>query len=185
MARTTRSQQKHTDDASINTTTSHSSPSKPKSPTKKRKRTSLAPPDDQPATKLPRNDNAADGDVVNDQTQPDAMDQALVDFHGAGDLPLDSQVAQQILDILELSVSYSFCFNRELSSHHRAEQGRHPRSPRSRLSPSHKLLWFFRPAQLPILFSTTELLFPHSLERVIAAYAPRPTSVFPSICFSS
>lgn len=143
MARTTRSQQKHSDDTSINTTTSHSSPSKPKSPNKKRKRTSLAPPDDQPATKLPRNDNAAERDVVDDQTQPDAVDQALVDFHGAGDLPLDSQVAQQILDILELCVSYSFHFNRELSSHHRAEQGRHPRSPRSRLSPSHKLLWFF------------------------------------------
>lgn len=146
MARTTRSQQKHSDDTSINLTTSHSSPSKPKSPTKKRKRTSLAPPEDQPATKLPRNDDAADRDVVDDQTQPDSVDQAQVDFKGAGDLPLDSQVAQQILDILELSVPYSFCFNRELGSHHRAEQGRHPRSSRSRLSPSYQLLWFFRSA---------------------------------------
>lgn len=145
MARTTRSQQKHSDDASIHPTTSHS-PSKPKSPTKKRKRTSLVPPEDQPATKLPRNDDAADRDVVDDQTQLDSVDQAQVDFKGVGDLPLDSHVAQQILDILELSVLYSFRFNRELSSHHRAEQGRHSRSPRSRLSPSHQLLWFFRSA---------------------------------------
>ena len=104
MARTTRSQQKHSDDTSTNLTTSHSSPSKPKSPTKKRKRTSLAPPEDQPASKLPRNDDAADRDVVDDQTQLDSVDQAQVDFKGVGDLPLDSQLAQQILDILELSV---------------------------------------------------------------------------------
>ncbi|KAH9043837.1 hypothetical protein EDB85DRAFT_1855511 [Lactarius pseudohatsudake] len=102
MARTTRSQQKHSDDTSINPTTSRSSPSKQKQPTKKRKRTSLAPPEDQPATKLPRNDEAADRDVVDDQTQPDSVDQAQVEFKGAGDLPLDFQVAQQILDILEL-----------------------------------------------------------------------------------
>ena len=108
MARTTRSQQKHSDDTSINPTTSHSSPSKSKSPTKKRKRTSLAPPEDQPATKLLRNDDAPDRDVVDNQTQPDPVDQAQVDFQGAGDLPLDSQLAQQILDILELSVFLLF-----------------------------------------------------------------------------
>jgi hypothetical protein len=106
MARTTRSQQKHSDDTSLNPTTSHSS--KPKSPTKKRKRTSLAPPEVQPATKLARNDDVADRDVVDNQTQPDSLDQAQVDFQGAGDLPLDSQLAQQILDILELSVLILF-----------------------------------------------------------------------------
>jgi hypothetical protein len=103
MARTTRSQQKHSDDTSINLTTSHPSP-KPKSPTKKRKRTSAAPPEDQPAAKLPRNGDATDRDVVDDQTQIDSVDQVQVDFKGVGDLPLDSQLAQQILDILELSV---------------------------------------------------------------------------------
>ena len=104
MARTTRSQQKHSDDTSINLATSHPSSSKPKSPTKKRKRTSVPPPEDQPATKLPRNDDAADRNVVDDQTQLDSVDEAQVDFKGVGDLPLDSQLAQQILDILELSV---------------------------------------------------------------------------------
>ena len=106
MARTTRSQQKHSEDTSLNPTTSHSS--KPKSPTKKRKRTSLAPQEDQPATKLARNDDVADKDVIDTHTQPDSLDQAQVDFQGAGDLPLDPQLAQQILDILELSVLILF-----------------------------------------------------------------------------
>ena len=111
MARTTRSQ-KLSDDTSNGLTQSHPvpSPSKPKSPTRKRKRTSLAPPDDQPATKQPRNGNVTDAHIDQEETEPppDSALHASSLPKGAGDLPLDSPTAQQILDILEMSVPYSF-----------------------------------------------------------------------------
>jgi hypothetical protein len=110
MARTTRSQ-KLSDDTSNGLTQSHPvpSPSKPKSPTRKRKRTSLAPPEDQPATKQPRNGNATDEHIGEEETQPPSDSAVHTSSHpkGAGDLPLDPPTAQQILDILEMSVPCS------------------------------------------------------------------------------
>ena len=111
MARTTRSQ-KLSDDTSSSLTASlpPPSPSKPKSPTKKRKRTSLAPQEDQPATKHPRNGNLAERRTSEEQMQPpsgSADNSTSVLPKGAGDLPLDPHVAQEILDILEMSVPCS------------------------------------------------------------------------------
>lgn len=109
MARTTRSQ-KLSDDTSNGLTQPHPvpSPSKPKSPTKKRKRTSLAPPEDQPATKQPRNGNVTDTHMSEEETPPsDSAIQTSSHPKGAGDLPLDPPTAQQILDILEMSVPLS------------------------------------------------------------------------------
>jgi hypothetical protein len=110
MARTTRSQ-KLSDDTSNGITQSHPvpSPSKPKSPTRKRKRTSLAPPEDQPATKQPRNGNVTDAHIGEEETQPLSDSTIHTSSHpkGVGDLPLDPPTAQQILDILEMSVPCS------------------------------------------------------------------------------
>lgn len=105
MARTTRSQ-KLSDDTSNGLAQSHPvpSPSKPKSPTRKRKRTSLAPPEDQPATKQPRNGTITDAHIDEEETQPPSDSAIPTPSHpkGAGDLPLDPPTAQQILDILEM-----------------------------------------------------------------------------------
>jgi hypothetical protein len=110
MARTTRSQ-KLSDDTSNGLTAPHPphSPSKPKSPTRKRKRASLAPPEDQPATKQARNGDVADSHTGDEKTQPpsDSADHTSVHPKGTGDLPLDPHFAQQILDILEMSVTCS------------------------------------------------------------------------------
>jgi hypothetical protein len=111
MARTTRSQ-KLSDDTSNGLTRSLPvpSPSKPKSPTRKRKRTSLAPPEDQPATKQPRNGNVTDAHIGEEETQPHSDSSVHTSSlpKGAGDLPLDSPTAKQILDILEMSVPCPF-----------------------------------------------------------------------------
>jgi hypothetical protein len=112
MARTTRSQ-KLFDDSSNGLAASHPppppSPSKPKSPTRKRKRASLAPPEDQPSTKQPRNGNTAVGENGEEHAQPspDSVNHTSPHPQSAGDLPLDPHVAQQILDILEMSVPCS------------------------------------------------------------------------------
>src|SRR6266403_479000 len=107
MARTTRSQ-KLSDDTSNGLTQSQPvpSPSKPKSPTRKRKRTSLTPPEDQPATKQSRNGNVTDSHIGEEETQvpSDSANHNALYPKGAGDLPLDPPTAQQILDILEMSV---------------------------------------------------------------------------------
>jgi len=107
MARTTRSQ-KLSDDTSNSLTQSHPvpSPSKPKLPTRKRKRTSLVPPEDQPAAKQPRSGNVTDAHIGGEETQPPSDSAIYSSSHpkGAGDLPLDPPTAQQILDILEMSV---------------------------------------------------------------------------------
>ncbi|KAI0307482.1 hypothetical protein B0F90DRAFT_1674106 [Multifurca ochricompacta] len=99
MARTTRSQKLPDDDTSNTLIPSHSapSPSKQKSPTKKRKRTSLTLPEDQPVTKLPRNGDITDGDNVEVQVQPDSVIHISSDHKGSGDLPLDPHIAQQFL----------------------------------------------------------------------------------------
>jgi hypothetical protein len=110
MARTTRSQ-KLSDDTSNGLTQSHPvpSPSKLKSPIRKRKRTSLAPPEDQPATKQPRNGDATDAHIGEEEAKPplDSSTPTSSLPKGVGDLPLDTPTAQQILDILEMSVPYS------------------------------------------------------------------------------
>ncbi|KAH9964560.1 hypothetical protein BC827DRAFT_1127317 [Russula dissimulans] len=104
MARTTRSQ-KLADDTSNGLAASHTPPSsKPKSPTRKRKRTSLASTEDQPATKHARNGDVTDSHTAKDQTQPPADSASNISTHpkGAGDIPLEPRIAQQILDILEM-----------------------------------------------------------------------------------
>jgi hypothetical protein len=112
MARTTRSQ-KLSDDTSNGLTAPHPvpSPSKPKSPTRKRKRASLAPTEDQPAAKQPRNGDAADSHTGDETTLPpsDSANPTSVHPKGTGDLSLDPHLAQQILDILEMSVPCSVC----------------------------------------------------------------------------
>ena len=67
---------------------------------KKRKRVSDVHPDEQPATKLAKNDTSI--------KEEDAQDTLPVVQQGAGDVPLDAHNAQRILAILEKSV-YSFC----------------------------------------------------------------------------
>jgi hypothetical protein len=108
MARTTRSQ-KHSDDTSNGLTAPHPppSPSKLKSPTRKRKRASLVPAEDQPATKQARNGDIADSHTGDEKTKPpsDSADLTFVHIDGTGDLPLDPHIAQQILDILEMLVT--------------------------------------------------------------------------------
>jgi len=109
MARTTRSQ-KLSDDTSNGLTQLHPVPSpfKPKSPTRKRKRTSLAPPEDQPSTKQPRNGNVTDTHIGEEEMQPPSDSAIHTSSHpGVGDVPLDPPTAQQILDILEMSVPCS------------------------------------------------------------------------------
>jgi hypothetical protein len=110
MARTTRSQ-KLSDDTANGLTTPHPppSPSKTKSPTRKRKRASLAPPEDQPATKQARNGDIADSHTDDEKMHPpsDSADHTFIYPKGTGDLPLDPHIAQQILDILEMSVHCS------------------------------------------------------------------------------
>ena len=121
MARTTRSQ-KLSDDHPNGLPASHPppSPSKPKSPTRKRKRESLAHPEDQPATKQPRNGDVTDSHTGNEQTKPpsDSPNHTSVHPNGTGDLPLDPHIAQQILDILEMSVPLFRLRHREAYSHH-------------------------------------------------------------------
>jgi hypothetical protein len=138
MARTTRSQ-KLSDDSSNGFATSHpvSSQSKSKSPTRKRKRTSLAPPEDQPSAKQSRNGSAADREDGDEQPQlnPDSVNHASPHTQSTGDLPLDPHVAQQILDILEMSVPCSFIWDREHSSYH-LRTGLTPRASLIASSPS-------------------------------------------------
>ena len=121
MARTTRSQ-KLSDDHPNGLTASHPppSPSKPKSPTRKRKRESLAHPEDQPATKQPRNGDVTDSHTSDEQTKPpdDSANHTSVHPKGTGDHPLDPHIAQQILDILEMSVPLFRSRHRENHSHH-------------------------------------------------------------------
>ncbi|SRR5258707_8566661 len=108
MARTTRSQKLSDDTPNGNLTQSHPvpSPSKPpKSPTRKRKRTSMAPSEDQPASKQPRNGNDTETHIGEEEVPP-SSDSAKC-AKGAGDLPLDPPTAQQILDILEMFVPFS------------------------------------------------------------------------------
>ena len=121
MARTTRSQ-KLSDDHPNGLTASHPppSPSKPKSPTRKRKRESLAHPEDQPATKQPRNGDITNIHTGDEQTKPptDSVNHTSLHPKGTGDLPLDPHIAQQILDILEMSVPFFRLRQRETHSHH-------------------------------------------------------------------
>ena len=109
MARTTRSQKLSDDTNSPIPSHPVPSPSKPKSPTKKRKRSSLVPPEDQPATKQPRNGDITDIYIDEEQIQPpsDSANRTSLHLKGAGDYPLDPPTAQQILDILEMSVPCS------------------------------------------------------------------------------
>ena len=121
MARTTRSQ-KLSDDHPNGLTAPHPppSPSKPKSPTRKRKRESLAHPEDQPAMKQPRNGDVTDSHAGDEQIKPpsDSVTHTSVHPKGTGDLPLDPHIAQQILDILEMSVPLFRLRYRENHSHH-------------------------------------------------------------------
>ena len=111
MARTTRSQ-KLADGTSNGLATSHPPPSssKPKSPTRKRKRMSLASPEDQPAIKQARNGDVTDSHAANEQVQPPEDSANSISTHpkGAGDIPLEPQIAQRILDILEMLVPCFF-----------------------------------------------------------------------------
>ena len=110
MARTTRSQ-KLSDDTSNGLTHSHPvpSPSKTKVTHKETQTYILGSPDDQPATKQPRNGNVTDAHIGEEETQPPTDSAIHTSSHpnGAGDLPLDPPTAQQILDILEMSVPCS------------------------------------------------------------------------------
>jgi hypothetical protein len=106
MARTTRSQKLSDDTNGLVTSHPAPPPSKPKSPTRKRKRTSVVPPEIQPATKQPRNGDVTDTHIGEEQTQPPS-DSTIQTPKGAGDHPLDPPTAQQILDILEMSVPCS------------------------------------------------------------------------------
>lgn len=109
MARTTRSQKLSDDSNGLVPSHPVPSPSKPKSPTRKRKRTSVVPQEGQPATKQPRNGDVTDTHIGEEQKQPPSDSAIQTSSHpkGAGDHPLDPPTAQQILDILEMSVPCS------------------------------------------------------------------------------
>ncbi|KAA1468381.1 hypothetical protein DENSPDRAFT_869651 [Dentipellis sp. KUC8613] len=66
---------------------------------KKRKRTSVADPDEQPLAKQQRNDDAVKEEAGE---HADLQEQTTADVKGAGDVPINSEDAQRILDILEM-----------------------------------------------------------------------------------
>ncbi|TFY73465.1 hypothetical protein EWM64_g10547, partial [Hericium alpestre] len=72
---------------------------------KKRKRASVTEPEDQPAAKQPRSDAPVaikeEGGLTPDQVAADT-ERMPVDLKGAGDVPINPDDAQRILDILEM-----------------------------------------------------------------------------------
>ncbi|KAI0063213.1 hypothetical protein BV25DRAFT_1907287 [Artomyces pyxidatus] len=98
MARATRSA-KHQDDKQNEQPPepTTSTPSKAKAGSKKRKRTSISGPEEQPSAKQARTDDAEIKEEDVGQDRP--VDHEL---KGAGDVPLDPEDAQRILDILEM-----------------------------------------------------------------------------------
>jgi hypothetical protein len=74
-----------------------------KAGSKKRKRTSIAENDDQPAVKQPRSNDVS---IKEGSQELDGIPAAnkLPELQNAGDLPIDDADAQKILDILEMWV---------------------------------------------------------------------------------
>jgi hypothetical protein len=76
-------------------------PSSASRTTKKRKRTSTADTDDHPAIKQLRTDGAINGDVQETITAQEDREK-LQQFQNVGDVPINPEDAQKILDILEM-----------------------------------------------------------------------------------
>ncbi|KAF9243769.1 hypothetical protein BU15DRAFT_42734 [Melanogaster broomeanus] len=99
MARATRSATHHQEkDKQPDPSTS----ARGKASTKKRKRTSIADNDDQPAQKQFRSENGIKEEIPQDDDDPKFNKGKLPELDLAGDVPIHSSDAQKILDILEL-----------------------------------------------------------------------------------
>lgn len=112
MARATRSSKQQAKEPSP----APSPPPKPKGGPKKRKRTSLAEPDGQPALKLSRTASEETERAVKEEdaqapkqedAAPPAVTPAVPERPTVGDLPIDAADAQKILDVLEMCVAVS------------------------------------------------------------------------------
>ncbi|THH17222.1 hypothetical protein EW146_g3546 [Bondarzewia mesenterica] len=103
MARATRSAKQQDDKPKdLLTDVTNPGPARVKGASKKRKRASIAEHEDQPASKLPRNGEA----VIKEEEQGESAiaenELEPLEFQGAGDVSMNSEDAQRILDILEM-----------------------------------------------------------------------------------
>lgn len=85
---------------------SSSAASRGKAASKKRKRTSIVENDDQPAAKQLRSDITIKEETASQEPEDKLMEDTFPTLQMAGDVAIDSEDAQKILDILEMCVYF-------------------------------------------------------------------------------